>query len=342
MPLKIGGVVTGLLALGAFRADALNGFEEQVEEIASLLPLAMEKNRLSSSVTKRDQEMESIKQIGSILAASTFDRQEVLKHTMDMIRTIMNVEAGSLLLLEEDELAFKVAFNINPAINIDDPQLLPCPVSVRESPAIPPPAASRSSSGMRSDSRHFNPDFDRQTGFRTRSVLCVPLISRGKVLGVIEVLNKINGDFNDDDLHLLQSIATSVSIALENSQLYQETLSMAEHERGIRKMFQKFVPREIVDKIIHNAGDGKAADRGAEDPDPPEHRHPRFLHPLQENRPPADGRDAEPLLLDAWAISSSNTGGSSTSTWATAFWPSSAPRSPGQRMRTTPSPPPWR
>jgi adenylate cyclase len=85
----------------------------------------------------------------------------------------------------------------------------------------------------------------------------VPLISRGKVLGVIEVLNKISGDFNDDDLHLLQSIATSVSIALENSQLYGETLSMAEHERGIRKMFQKFVPREIVDKIIHNAGEGK-------------------------------------------------------------------------------------
>ena len=44
--------------------------------------------------------MGSLKQIGSMLAASTFDREEVLKHTMDMIRTIMNVEAGSLLLLE--------------------------------------------------------------------------------------------------------------------------------------------------------------------------------------------------------------------------------------------------
>ena len=79
----------------------------------------MEKNSLSSSVTKRDREMESIKQIGSILAASTFEREEVLKNTMDMIRTIMNVEAGSLLLLEKDELAFKVAFNINPGANLD-------------------------------------------------------------------------------------------------------------------------------------------------------------------------------------------------------------------------------
>jgi adenylate cyclase len=256
VPLKIGGVVMGILALGAFRADALNGFEEQVEEIASLLPLAIEKNRLSSSVTKRDREMASIQQIGSILAAATFDRQEVLKHTMDMIQTIVNVEAASLLLLEGEELAFKVFFNVDPAI---DTTVLTS-FHLRLGQGIAGYSAARGEPLIVRDaqgSRHFNPDFDRQTGFRTRSALCVPLISRGKVLGVIEVLNKISDDFNDDDLHLLQSIATSVSIALENSKLYGETLSMAEHERGIRKMFQKFVPREIVDKIIHNAGEEK-------------------------------------------------------------------------------------
>lgn len=256
IPLKIGGGVTGILVLGTFQAGALKGFEEPVEEISSLLPLAIEKNRLSSSISKRDQEMDSIKQIGSILAASTFDRQEVLKHTMDMIRTIINVEAGSLLLLEGEELVFKIAFNIDPAIDTGLLQSLRLHLGkgiAGYSAARGEPVIVRDTR----DSRHFNPDFDRQTNFRTRSALSVPLISRGKVLGVIEVLNKLSGDFNDDDLHLLQSIATSVSIALENSQLYRETLSMAEHERGIRKMFQKFVPREIVEKIIHNAGEEK-------------------------------------------------------------------------------------
>jgi adenylate cyclase len=256
IPLKIGGTVTGLLMIGAVRPGALAGLTEQVEEITPTLSLAMEKNILSASVTKRDREMESLKQIGSILAASTFEREEVLKSTMDMIRTIMNVEAGSLLLLEKDELACKVAFNIKPDANL--PALQSFRIKLGKgiagySAARGEPIIVRSTS----DSRQFAPDFDRQTGFQTRSVLCVPLISRGKVLGVIEVLNKINDEFNDDDLHLLQSIATSVSIALENSQLYQETLSMAEHERGIRNMFQKFVPREIVDKIIHSAESDK-------------------------------------------------------------------------------------
>ena len=255
-PLKIGGVVTGILFLGAFLPDALKNCEEQLEEIASLLALAIEKNRLSSSINKRDQERDSIKQIGSILAASTFDRQEVLKHTMDMIRTIVNVEAGSLLLLEGDELAFQIAFNIDPAIDTGILQSLNLPLGQ----GIAGYSAARGQPVIVRDTQaspHFNPDYDRQTGFRTRSALCVPLISRGKVLGVIEVLNKISGYFTDDDLQILQSIATSVSIALENSKLYRETLSMAEHERGIRKMFQKFVPREIVEKIIHKAGEEK-------------------------------------------------------------------------------------
>ncbi|MHB8056202.1 MAG: adenylate/guanylate cyclase domain-containing protein, partial [Candidatus Aminicenantales bacterium] len=224
--------------------------------ITPTLSLAMEKNRLFASVTKRDREMESIKQIGSILAASTFEREEVFKSTMDMIRTIMNVEAGSLLLLEKEELAFKVAFNINPGADLSTLQSLRIKLGQGVSgysAARGEPVVVRSTS----QSRQFSPDFDRRTGFQTRAALCVPLISRGKVLGVIEVLNKLNGDFNDDDLHLLQSIATSVSIALENSQLYQETLSMAEHERGLRNMFQKFVPREIIDKIIHNAASEK-------------------------------------------------------------------------------------
>ncbi|PJB39932.1 MAG: hypothetical protein CO106_10000, partial [Deltaproteobacteria bacterium CG_4_9_14_3_um_filter_44_9] len=62
-----------------------------------------------------------------------------------------------------------------------------------------------------------------------------------------------HGDFDTKDLQLLQSIAASVSIALENSRLYQATLSMAEHERSIRNMFQKFVPKEIVDQITHDS-----------------------------------------------------------------------------------------
>ncbi|MDK1023509.1 MAG: GAF domain-containing protein [Gammaproteobacteria bacterium] len=45
-------------------------------------------------------------------------------------------------------------------------------------------------------SPHFQPEIDSRTGVQSRSALCVPMISQGKVIGVIEVVNKIDGDYH--------------------------------------------------------------------------------------------------------------------------------------------------
>jgi signal transduction histidine kinase len=73
----------------------------------------------------------------------------------------------------------------------------------------------------------FNPEVDQKTGFHTRNILCVPLINREKAcIGVLQVLNKNKGDFNDADLELMTSMSHYVTIALENSGLYEELKSM--------------------------------------------------------------------------------------------------------------------
>jgi class 3 adenylate cyclase/GAF domain-containing protein len=245
------GETSGVLVLGSQQEGAFAERQEQVELIASLMSMALEKDRLAGMVDKRDQEMDFMKQIGSILAASTFDIDEVIKHTLKMIQTVINVEAGSLLLLEDDELVFKESFNINRNINLGELKNVKLKLGV----GIAGYAATRGEPILIPDvrtSHNFYPLVDEKTGFKTKSVLCVPLISKGRVLGVIEVLNKIKDEFNDGDLKLLQSIGTSVSIALENARLYQKTLAMAEQERCIRGVFQKFVPKEVVDRIVHN------------------------------------------------------------------------------------------
>ncbi len=77
-----------------------------------------------------------------------------------------------------------------------------------------------------SDER-FNAEVDKRTGFRTRNLLCVPLINRRReCIGTLQVLNKKNGKFNDEDLELLTSMSHYVTIALENSMLYEELKSM--------------------------------------------------------------------------------------------------------------------
>lgn len=71
----------------------------------------------------------------------------------------------------------------------------------------------------------FNPEVDAKTGFRTHSVAAVP-VRNGKrdLLGVIQVLNKQDGPFVEDDLRLLDAIATQTAYAIENAQLAEELL----------------------------------------------------------------------------------------------------------------------
>lgn len=76
----------------------------------------------------------------------------------------------------------------------------------------------------------FNPEIDGKTGFRTRSILTVPLKNqRGEVIGVAQVLNRLDGEpFDEEDGLLLEALASMASVAIETIQLYEEQKSAAE------------------------------------------------------------------------------------------------------------------
>ncbi|MBX9667533.1 MAG: GAF domain-containing protein [Candidatus Obscuribacterales bacterium] len=69
----------------------------------------------------------------------------------------------------------------------------------------------------------FDPDVDKHTGYRTRSVLCVPMLNRsGQVIGVFQVLNKKDGPFTSEDEDWLEGLAAVASGLIEQAQAYQE------------------------------------------------------------------------------------------------------------------------
>lgn len=72
----------------------------------------------------------------------------------------------------------------------------------------------------------FTPRVDLKTGFKTRSILAVPMIRREKLIGVIEVLNKKNAEpFTDEDQTILEILAHQAAIAIENVRLYRENIA---------------------------------------------------------------------------------------------------------------------
>ena len=75
------------------------------------------------------------------------------------------------------------------------------------------------------DSR-FNPAYDARTGFRTRSVICAPLVAKGRLLGVVQVLNRRDGrSFDEADLELARAVAGLIAVAIHNAEEHEARVS---------------------------------------------------------------------------------------------------------------------
>ena len=99
----------------------------------------------------------------------------------------------------------------------------------------------------------FFPEVDKATGFTTRNILCIPLINRdGECIGALQALNSRSGRFDREDQGMLESVASYVSIALENALLYEnlETMNKA-RERVINHLSHELkTPLAILSAVF--------------------------------------------------------------------------------------------
>jgi adenylate cyclase len=106
----------------------------------------------------------------------------------------------------------------------------------------------------------FNPSFDRQTGFFTRSILCVPIVNKdNRVIGVTQVLNKKGGVFTDEDEQRLKAFTAQIAIALENSKLFDDVRRMKEYNDNIlQSMSSAVITLDPGSKVVTcNAAGGQ-------------------------------------------------------------------------------------
>jgi multidrug efflux pump subunit AcrA (membrane-fusion protein) len=82
----------------------------------------------------------------------------------------------------------------------------------------------------------FNAEVDRQSGFHTRTILCQPVSNyQGRCIGVVQVLNKNTGVFDQHDEKMLAALSGQSAIAIENSQLYANVSRLREREQILSK-----------------------------------------------------------------------------------------------------------
>lgn len=88
------------------------------------------------------------------------------------------------------------------------------------------------------DDARFNRDVDLSTGYRTKTILCMPIKNvNNEIIGAFQVLNKNEGYFTREDEDLLMAIASSAGISLENAQLFEKQNKMIEEQKVILDSF---------------------------------------------------------------------------------------------------------
>jgi len=202
-----------LLILGFSSAEQMNSTPEMVDWIASLMALNYERNRLLYVFARQREALEAVEQIGKELGSQSVDMEKLLRGTLEKIRVILNVEAGALYLRDKGELKVTVAFNTRGEACEN--------YRLKIGSGVAGHVAAKGRTAIVNDEKKSSVHYqhvDKRSGFTTRSVLCVPMVTQSWIIGAIEVRNKINGAFTLTDEGLLKPIAASLSALLMNEQ----------------------------------------------------------------------------------------------------------------------------
>lgn len=179
---------------------------------------------LLKTLERRNQELEALIEIGKALT-STLDLENVLTLIMDQVSRLLKTQAWSLLLRDEQtgELTYEIAV-VPASENLKG-------VRVAAGEGIAGWVAESGEALVISDiseDRRFADQFDKNALFIAQSVLCVPVCSKDRVLGVIELVNGPNERvFKQVDLQILLTIADYAAIAIENARNFMRISEMA-------------------------------------------------------------------------------------------------------------------
>jgi len=194
---------------------------------------------------KKLKQLSSLVELGMLLN-STLELKEVQRRATEAATTIVEAEAGSLLLIDEktNELFFDVALGEKGGkvkeVRLKLGEGIAGWVAQHGRPLVV--------QDTKSDPR-FSKKADEKTGFVTNTMLCVPVKFKEKTIGVLQAINKIDGKhFLEEDAEILSSLANQVAIAVENARLCEEIKEKERLEEDLKIAHQiqtAFLPKDM-------------------------------------------------------------------------------------------------
>ena len=207
---------------------------------------------LQSELRLEREKTRSIQEIAQAIG-STLDLNELLHLIVEKITELMRAERTTLYVMDEggEELWTKV-------LQADELREIRLKMGQGVAGWVAKTGEAVNIADAYEDER-FSPETDSKSGYRTRSILCTPMKDNlGRIIGVLQVLNKREGFFTDEDQVLLEAMASQAGIAIENSKLYlsvvRKNQELLETQQNLQRRMGELDLLLDVEREINAAG----------------------------------------------------------------------------------------
>lgn len=224
IPLRLGTETIGVLSVSS--QEEMITFSQREEFLLSFLAdyaaIALENARAfqatDNALAERVRELNTLLDIAQTITSS-LKLEEVIEQTIHYVHQSWEIEASSLWWLTERG-TLSVLANIGTKTDALDQIEVPLGHGI-----VGQVVASGNwiyTNNVKKHPAHLH-EVDKQTNFHTKSLLCVPLLFNGKVMGAMQLINKSKAVFNDKDVERANALASIVAIAIMNAKLFRQT-----------------------------------------------------------------------------------------------------------------------
>jgi two-component system, NtrC family, sensor histidine kinase KinB len=207
-----------------------------VRLMAGQLAAAITSFRTTERAQRRTEELETLNDIAAAVTSS-LDTTDIYHIVVEKLNAYFRVEAGSLLM--RDEITGDLLF----VMTLEGSEETLAGVRVPRGKGIVGQVAEEQKYLIVHDPQshpQFYPKVSELVNYPTRNILCVPIVVKGRTIGVIELLNKIDGQFTEEEAQRLERMAATIGVAIENARLFQQVTT----------------GRDRVEAILNSTNDG--------------------------------------------------------------------------------------
>jgi PAS domain S-box-containing protein len=188
-----------------------------VRHILAIMRDIKERKHFEESIKEKARRLQLVNEIAQVITFAGLNIEAVLASILKGVSRVVKAEAGSVLKVEDGELVFMVA--------LGEKAEYVKPFRLKVGQGVAGWVAEHGTGAIVRDAhkdRRYYPEVERATGFKTKSILAVPMKTRDSVVGVIELINKVGGQFTKKDLDLMTVVSSFAAVALEHARVHSE------------------------------------------------------------------------------------------------------------------------